>query len=85
MRLQFRILTLLFLCASAVSGQDRASQEKVRAVMIPRQVGLVTLAFQPDCALHFENVKFLAGVNARFALIADEDVRAPSKTLPLGL
>jgi hypothetical protein len=63
MRFQFRILTLLFLCAGAVSGQDRVSQEKVRAVMIPRQVGLVTIAYQPDCPLHFENVKFLAGVN----------------------
>ena len=63
MRFQFSILTLLFLYASAVNGQSGISEEKVRAVMIPRQVSLVTIAYQPDCPLHFEDVKFLAGVN----------------------
>jgi hypothetical protein len=45
----------------------------VKTVRVPREVGLVTIAYQPDCPLQFENVSLLGGVEGGGA--TDYDLR----------
>src|SRR5256885_9452035 len=52
----------MFLGGTSLCAQQ-TSQQKVRAVEIPREISLVTIAYQPKCPLQFEDVKFLAGIN----------------------
>ena len=54
-------LSVVLFGATSVCAQQ-ASQPKIRAVEIPREVSLVSGAYQPNCPLQFENAKFLAGV-----------------------
>ena len=56
----FEVLLFLALCAGSAMGQQPSAEEEF--VMVPREVGLVTVAYQLDCPLVFENVRFLAGV-----------------------
>ena len=56
----FEVLLFLALCAGSAMGQQPSAEEEF--VIVPREVGLVTVAYQPDCPLVFENVRFLAGV-----------------------
>lgn len=70
---QFAILFGVFLCAGTVVGQQSSFERKEKFVRVPREVGLVTVAYQPDCPLQFENVRFLAGVNG--GGMTSEDLR----------
>src|SRR5437773_1143189 len=75
MRTQFPSKTFftVLVCMTTVMAQQRTSGEKSKAVVIPREIGLVSIAYQPDCPLQFENVKFLAGIDGGGA--ADYDLR----------
>lgn len=55
----------VLLCVVLFTGtamSQRSSPEKTKAVLIPREIGLVAVAYQPDCPLQFENVSAAAGV-----------------------
>lgn len=56
-----KALLFLILCAGSVIGQTPTS-EKPKAVLIPREIALVAVAYQPDCPLQFENVSAAAGL-----------------------
>lgn len=58
-------LAMTFLCIflGGVTLYAQASRQKVRAVEIPREISLVSIAYQPNCPLQFENIKFLAGIS----------------------
>jgi hypothetical protein len=62
-QLPWNVLLYLFFSIGTVVGQQPFSQEKDKVVMVPREVALVTVAYQPDCPLQFENVSFFAGVD----------------------
>jgi hypothetical protein len=64
MRFQFQcgVLLCLLFCVGTVTGQQSSSQEKMKVVMVPRAIGLVTVAYQPDCPLQFENVSLLGAL-----------------------
>jgi hypothetical protein len=55
------ILLIALLCGASVYGQEPPHQ-KFRAVAFPREIGLISVAYQPNCPLRFENAKLLAGV-----------------------
>jgi hypothetical protein len=62
-------LSVAFLCAViVVNAQHNGQREKTRSVLVPREVTLVTVAFQPDCPLQFEKVKALAYLDGGGAL-----------------
>src|SRR2546423_14771774 len=46
---------------SVISGQQPSS-DSIKVVVVPREVGLITVANQPDCPLQFENISWLAGI-----------------------
>lgn len=63
------IRILLFTCTCAVSvcvGQQRerpsAPQERPSLVIVPREIALPTIAYQPDCPLRFENIVLVGSV-----------------------
>ena len=64
MRFNFaaRALVGLVLLAGTVMSQTPSSDE-TRAVLVPREIALVAVAYQPDCPLQFENVSAAAGVD----------------------
>jgi hypothetical protein len=55
------ILFAVLVSATQVTGQE-TSQRKIPVVEIPREIGLITIAYQPECPLQFENAKFFAAV-----------------------
>ena len=55
------ILLVVLFCGGSVYGQT-PSPQKFRAVSFPREIGLISVAYQPNCPLRFENAKLLAGV-----------------------
>jgi hypothetical protein len=55
-------VVVMLLAVFTVMGQQSSSEDHIKAVLIPRDVGLITVVSQPDCPLQFENVRFLAGV-----------------------
>ena len=61
MRITVIFLAVFFGGTSLYAQQT--SQQKVRAVEIPREISLVTIAYQPNCPLQFEDVRFLAGID----------------------
>lgn len=62
MRFRFHpeVLSCLLLLVGTAGAQQSPSEAKF--VTVPREVGLVTVAYQPDCPLRFERVSFLAGI-----------------------
>ena|SRR5437588_2033415 len=55
---------LLFVCfACSVSGQQANHQTKEKYVVIPDDLVLATIAYQPDCPLRFEDAKILAAMD----------------------
>ena len=62
MRFRFHpeVLSCLLFLVGTVVAQEPPSEAKF--VTVPREVGLVTVAYQPDCPLRFERVSFLAGI-----------------------
>ncbi|HWN11003.1 MAG TPA: hypothetical protein VNO50_17325 [Pyrinomonadaceae bacterium] len=63
--MRFHLSTLLFLLIGATfaSVQEVMPQRSKRVVVVPREVGLITVAYQPNCPLQFENAKLFAGVD----------------------
>jgi hypothetical protein len=57
----FEFSLFLFLCVGRVMAQQASSEDKSKFVIVPREVGLVTIAYQPDCPLQFEKVSFWLG------------------------
>lgn len=60
---------IAFICACAVStclGQQRTRpavpQERPSLVIVPREIALPIIAYQPDCPLQFENVLLVGSV-----------------------
>ena len=82
----FAVVFCLFLCVGTLTGQVSSSEDKEKFVMVPREVGLVVIAYQPDCPLQFEKVKLLAGVKG--GGITSEELRnsgtKPIKAFTLG-
>lgn len=58
----FGPLAVMLLAVFTAMGQRSSSDDRIKTVLIPRDIGLVTVVSQPDCPLQFENVSFLAGV-----------------------
>jgi hypothetical protein len=56
------IFLAVFFGSTSLYAQP-SSRQKVRAVEIPREIGLVAIAYQPNSPLQFEDVKFLAGID----------------------
>src|SRR5256885_16031508 len=64
MRNNIVLLILIFICsACSVQAQQVNSQQKERYVIVPDDVALVTIAFQPGCPLQFEEAELLASVD----------------------
>lgn len=58
------MMSLLLVCSAiTINAQERNTQKKELFVEVPRELGLPTVAYQPNCPLQFENVKLLAGVD----------------------
>lgn len=57
------ILGLVFVCGvSTVNSQQSLQREKNQYVVVPREVALPVIAFQPTCPLKFEKVVLLARI-----------------------
>jgi hypothetical protein len=56
------VLFAVFLGFTTLHAQQ-TPQQKVQTVEIPREIGLVTIAYQPNCPLQFEDVQFLVGID----------------------
>jgi hypothetical protein len=64
MRNKVVLLIIILNCFACLAhAQQVNSQQKERFVIVPDDVALVTIAFQPDCALQFEEAKLLAAVD----------------------
>jgi hypothetical protein len=79
------ILLAVLVIAKSICGQE-PSNGKVRAVVVPREIGLISVAYQPNCPLKFENAKLLAGING--GSIRDYRIRnigtKPIKSITIG-
>lgn len=65
MRRVISMLCVVFVCAvSPSSAQDVQQPERLRAVVVPRESGLVVVASQPGCPLQFENARHIAFINS---------------------
>ena len=62
MRHRITILCALFVCAVSVVKAQQTERQKELDVIMPPEIGLLTIAFQPDCPLQFERAKLLAGI-----------------------
>jgi hypothetical protein len=63
MRYRAAFLCFMFICfVVSASGQQVERQQKRRFVVVPPEQALVTVAFQPECPLQFEEAKLLAFV-----------------------
>lgn len=87
MQFKISLMSLLFVCSTLTAlAQERASAAKELFVEVPREVGLVTVAYQPNCPLQFENVKWLAGVEggAIFSYNLRNKGTKPIRTIKIG-
>lgn len=79
------ILLAVLVSVTSVCGQ-KPSQGKVRAVVVPREIGLISVVYQPNCPLQFENAKLLAGVEG--GSIRDYEIRnvgtKPIRSITIG-
>jgi hypothetical protein len=62
MKLNLIMLVVLMSVSATSLHSQEPSKEKIRAVVVPREVGLISVAYQPDCPLRFENARLFAGV-----------------------
>src|SRR5437660_1375613 len=57
-------LSLMFFCfACSVHCQKVSRQAKEKYVVVPNEVVLAAVAFQPDCPIHFEEAEILAAMD----------------------
>jgi hypothetical protein len=57
------IISLSVICSA--SAQQADQKQKRRFVVVPAEQALVTIAFQPDCPLQFEEAELLAAIDGR--------------------
>jgi len=53
----------LLVCVACAANAQQDNGRKQKYVLVPPEIGLATVASQPDCPLQFENVRLLAGVD----------------------
>ncbi|HKO42013.1 MAG TPA: hypothetical protein VJU84_01880 [Pyrinomonadaceae bacterium] len=53
---------MMFCVTFTAFGQGEAPPKKDQYVLVPREVGLVTVAFQPNSPIQFENAQWYVGV-----------------------
>lgn len=64
MRVRMSLVSLALFCFCVVGyAQNGRTRAKERFVVVPGEIALPTVAYQPDCPLQFENVKLLAGLD----------------------
>jgi hypothetical protein len=57
------LIIMLFPLSTAVGQKASVVQDTQQVVIVPRENALLTIAYQPDCPLQFEDVKFLAAID----------------------
>jgi hypothetical protein len=62
MRYSTLVVSLLLFACIASRAQDPKHVEKNEFVLIPREIALPVIVFQPDCPIEFEKVERLAGL-----------------------
>lgn len=52
----------LLMCVACAAHAQQGNGRKEKYVVVPPELGLITIAWQPDCPVQFEDVKSLRGV-----------------------